>query len=163
MTERINIAKRVGKPSHLGRTLPSLLYAATASHPNARAFCQREGKDWRCYSSSEFKDAAEELAVGLLDIGLRPGDRVALFQESDVYFCLADMGTLIAGLVNVPVYLTHTPDTIAYVLNHADAHAVIATAGDRFDELVEALSSDTNVHTIILTAPATDVARVGVP
>lgn len=36
MTERVNIAKRVGKPSHLGRTLPSLLYAATASHPNAQ-------------------------------------------------------------------------------------------------------------------------------
>lgn len=163
MTDRVNIAKRVGKPSHLGRTLPSLLYAATASHPNARAFCQREGSDWRCYSSSEFRDAAEELAVGLLDIGLRPGDRVALFQESDVYFCLADMGTLIAGLINVPVYLTHTPETIAYVLNHADAHAVIATAGDRFDELIEALASDTNVHTIILTAPAEDVTGLGVP
>ena len=163
MSERVNIAKRVGRPSHLGRTLPSLLYAATATHPNSRAFCQREGNEWKCYSSAEFRDAAEELAVGLLDIGLRPGDRVALFQESDVYFCLADMGTLIAGLVNVPVYLTHTPDTIAHVLNHADVHAVIATAGDRFDELVEALASDTNVHTIILTAPAADVAHLGVP
>lgn len=163
MTVSHNIAKRVGKPSHLGRTLPSLLYAATASHPNARAFCQREKGDWRCYSSEEFKTAAEELAVGMLDIGLRPGDRVALYQESDVYFCLADMGTLIAGLVNVPVYLTHTPETIRYVLNHADAHAVIATAGDRFDELIEALSESTHVHTIILTAPAVDVAGLGVP
>ncbi|MDA0683929.1 MAG: long-chain fatty acid--CoA ligase [Bacteroidetes bacterium] len=163
MTARDNIAKHVGRPSHLGRTLPSLLYRATASHPNARAFSQKEGAGWRHFSSEEFRTAAEELAVGLLDIGMRPGDRIALYQDSDVYYCLADMGTLIAGMVNVPVYLTHTPETIKYVLNHADAHAVIATAGDRFDELVEALEVPTNVHTIILTQPADDINALGVP
>jgi len=139
------------------------LYHATASHPNARAFSQRQGSDWRHFSSEEFRTAAEELAVGLLDIGMRPGDRIALYQDSDVYYCLADMGTLIAGMVNVPVYLTHTPETIKHVLNHADAQAVIATAGDRFDELIEALELPTNVHTIILTQPADDIDALGVP
>lgn len=163
MSEHLNIAKHVGRPSFLGRTLPSLLYHANASHPNSRAFVQKEGGSWKAYSTDEFKDAAEELAVGLLDLGLRPGDRVALYQESDVYFCLADMGCLIAGLIDVPVYLTHTPETIKFVLNHAEVQAVIASGGDRFDELIEALEFPTGVRHIILTEPAHDIKALGVP
>ena len=163
MSEHLNIAKHVGRPSFLGRTLPSLLYHANASHPNSRAFVQKEGGSWKAYSTDEFKDAAEELAVGLLDLGLRPGDRVALYQESDVYFCLADMGCLIAGLIDVPVYLTHTPETIKFVLNHAEVQAVIASGGGRFDELIEALEFPTGVRHIILTEPAHDIKALGVP
>lgn len=163
MSEHLNIAKHIGRPSFLGRTLPSLLYHANASHPNSRAFVQKEGGSWKAYSTDEFKDAAEELAVGLLDLGLRPGDRVALYQESDVYFCLADMGCLIAGLIDVPVYLTHTPETIKFVLNHAEVQAVIASGGDRFDELIEALEFPTGVRHIILTEPAHDIKALGVP
>ncbi len=124
---------------------------------------QKERGSWKAYSTDDFKDAAEELAIGLLDLGLRPGDRVALYQESDVYFCLADMGCLIAGLVDVPVYLTHTPETIKFVLNHAEVHAVIASGGDRFDELIEALEFPTGVRHIILTEPAHDIKALGVP
>jgi len=163
VSEHSNIAKHVGRPSFLGRTLPSLLYHANASHPNSRAFVQKEKGSWKAYSTNDFKDAAEELAVGLLDLGLRPGDRVALYQESDVYFCLADMGCLIAGLIDVPVYLTHTPETIKFVLNHAEVHAVIASGGDRFDELIEALEFPTDVAHIILTEPAHDIKALGVP
>jgi len=163
MAERSNIAKHVGTRSFLGRTLPSLLYHANASHPNARAFAQKSSAGWNYYSTDEFKRAAEEFAVGLLDLGLRPGDRVALYQESDVYFCLADMGCLIAGLIDVPVYLTHTPETIKFVLNHADVHAVVASGGDRFDELIEALEISTNVKTIILTEPSPDIRALGIP
>ena len=163
MSEHLNIAKHIGRPSFLGRTLPSLLYHANASHPNSRAFVQKEGGSWKAYSTDEFKDAAEELAVGLLDLGLRPGDRVALYQESDVYFCLADMGCLIAGLIDVPVYLTHTPETIKFVLNHAEVQAVIASGGGRFDELIEALEFPTGVRHIILTEPAHDIKALGVP
>ncbi len=163
VSEHLNIAKHVGRPSFLGRTLPSFLYHANASHPNSRAFVQKERGSWKAYSTDDFKNAAEELAIGLLNLGLRPGDRVALYQESDVYFCLADMGCLIAGLVDVPVYLTHTPETIKFVLNHAEVHAVIASGGDRFDELIEALEFPTGVRHIILTEPAHDIKALGVP
>ena len=38
-------------------------------------------------------------------------------MNSDTYFCVADMACLTAGLVDVPIYLTHTQDSIEYVLN----------------------------------------------
>lgn len=144
-----NIAKNVGKPSYLGRTLPSLLYRAQAVYPNPSSFVQWTDAGWKHYTTDEFRSAAEELAVGLRESGLSAGDRVALYMESDVYFCLSDMACLIAGLVDVPIYLTHNQDTIEYVIGHAEAHAVVVTGGERLDEMLSALSETDTIHTVI--------------
>ncbi|NNF04999.1 MAG: long-chain fatty acid--CoA ligase [Rhodothermales bacterium] len=149
MSEQENIAKHVGKPSYLGRTLPSLLYRAQAVYPNPSAFVQWTGSGWKHYTTDEFRVAAEELAVGLRESGLSAGDRVAFYVESDVYFCLADMACLIAGLVDVPIYLTHNQETIEYVIGHAEAHAVIVTGGERLGEMLRALEHTDTVHTVI--------------
>ena len=150
MTERVNIAKNVGKRSWLGRTLPALIYHTKAVLPNKSALVQWQDGNWKPYSTDDFIDASEELALGLLQVGLEPGDRVALFLESDVYFCLADMGCLMAGLVNVPIYLTHSPESIQFVLGHADAHAIIVSDRSKLGELAEVFQTDSAVHTVIL-------------
>ena len=146
----INIAKSVARSTNLGQTLPSLLYRAAAEYDNPTAFSQRTDSGWDSFSISEFKSAAEETAVGLRACGLSAGDRVALYMESDVYFCLVDMGCLMAGLVDVPIYLTHTPDTVSYVLDHADAHAVIVSDRRRLGEIEAVLNKGSAVHTVIL-------------
>jgi len=149
VNERVNIAKNVGKQSWMGRTLPSLLYHAKAVHPNAIALSQWENEAWKPFSSDSFVDTSEEVALGLLELGLLPGERVALYMESDAYYCLADMACLIAGLVDVPIYLTHSSENIAYVLGHADAHAIFVSNVGQIKDLRAAIGPDALVHTII--------------
>jgi long-chain acyl-CoA synthetase len=150
MSEKKNIAKNVGKESWLGRTLPALIYHTKAVLPNEAAFVQWDGTNWKPFSTDQFIDACEELALGLLQIGLSPGDRVALYLESDVYFCLSDMGCLMAGLVNVPIYLTNSSETIEYVLGHADAHAIIVSDRERLSELEQVIRDGAAIHTVIM-------------
>lgn len=111
----------------LGKTLPDVLYEACAQYTNPTALNQPKGDIWEPLSLKAFRNRSEELALGLLKLGLQRGEKVALFMESDVPFCIADMGCLIAGLVDVPIYLSHNAESIAYVLNHAEAQAVIVS------------------------------------
>ncbi|GMQ81311.1 MAG: AMP-dependent synthetase/ligase [Rhodothermia bacterium] len=150
ITDVDNIAKGVGESSFLGRSLPSLLYHANAVYPNDSAFVQKTETGWKPFTTDEFRRAAEETALGLLACNLGPGDRVALYLESDVYFCLVDMGCLIAGLVDVPIYLTHTQETVEYVLDHADAHGIVVSDLEKFREIRPALIRSESVHTLIL-------------
>lgn len=145
-----NIAKSVAPSTHLGQTLPSLLYHAAAEYRNPTAFSRWTEDGWLSYSISEFRVAAEETALGLRACGLQPGDRVALYMESDVDFCLVDMGCLMAGLIDVPIYLTHAPETISYVLEHADAHAVIVSDRTKLRDIENVLNTCDSVHTVIL-------------
>ena len=72
---------------------------------------------WETHSLQEFRRSIlKNLHWDLLDLGLAKGDRVALYMESDTYFCMADMGCLIAGLIDVPIYLNQSPGTNEYIL-----------------------------------------------
>lgn len=111
----------------LGRTLPSLLAEAVEKHPNDEAFNQRTADGWQPLSNAVFRDRAENIALGLRDLGLERGDRVALFAHSDVGFCLADMGCLMAGLVDVPIHVTHTPEAVRHIIEESESRALVVS------------------------------------
>ena len=111
----------------LGRTLPSLLDEAVETYPNDKAFNQPAGAGWRTMSNADMREAADEIALGLLAHGMARGERIAFFMDSDLYFVMCDFGTLIAGLVNVPLYTTYAPENLVYVTTHAEAKAMIVS------------------------------------
>lgn len=114
----------------LGRTIPSLLDEAVDVSPNEIAFNQRDASandGWQRWSNRDFKRQTEQLALGLRAAGLEAGDRVALFTQSDMSFVIGDMACLIGGLVDVPVYLTHTPSAIEHILTESQCRAVLVT------------------------------------
>ena len=112
----------------LGRTLPSMLDEAADSYPNPRAFNQpKAGKGWDAMSNGDFRTAADEIAVGLLENGLERGAHAAMFMDSDLYFSLVDFGTLIAGILNVPLYTTYTDDNLVFVTEHSESTAIVVS------------------------------------
>ena len=111
----------------LGRTLPSLLDEAADKYPNPKAFNQPRESGWMTMSNTEFRDAADELALGLHAEGFERGDHVAFFMHSDMFFALADFGTQVAGIVNVPLYTTYAPDNLVFVTKHGEAQAMFVS------------------------------------
>ncbi len=111
----------------LGRTLPDLLYASVAEWGNAVALTDRRSGDWASIGLADFARQSELMALGLVDIGVKRGERVALFMDSDVGFCMADMACLLAGCVDVPIYLTQTDESISYVMGHSGARVLVVS------------------------------------
>ncbi|ABW27161.1 AMP-dependent synthetase/ligase [Acaryochloris marina] len=109
----------------LGRTLPSLLDEACERHPNAQAFNHWTKEGWEPVSSQAFRTTTEEIALGLKELGLEAGDRMAVLMHSDVNFCLADMGSLLAHLINVPIYMGETPENMVFIMQHSGAKALM--------------------------------------
>jgi long-chain acyl-CoA synthetase len=138
----------------LGRTLPSLLSESCVHTPNSHAFNQWTETGWRSLSNQAFQRAIETTAVGLLDLGLEKGDRVALLMHSDINFCIADLGCLLANLVDVPIDLTQTLEHIIFVLQHSDARALIVSNLDLFTQISPYLWNTPHLQQIIvITVP----------
>ncbi len=154
----IHTAPRPGN-AHLGRTLPSLAYDGARQYANPRLLGRPEGDGWKYYSSHEFCDLSEALGLGLLDLGLTRGDRVGMYMYSDVNFCVADMGCMIAGLVDVPVYLSHEPEAAAYVLEHSGSKALIVSNQDQFDAIWPTISKLDDLRHVIVVRSA-DIGRL---
>lgn len=74
----------------------------------------------------ELDDAANQLAHGLLELGVRRGDRVVIYLENSVEAVVSIFGILRAGAAFVPVGPTVKADKLAYILGDSQATALIA-------------------------------------
>ncbi|OUL35289.1 AMP-binding protein [Nostoc sp. 106C] len=134
----------------LGRTLPSLLDEACDRFPNPRALNQFTETGWQPLSNHELRTATAELALGLLGLQMKAGDRIALLMHSDINFCIADMGSLLAGLVNVPIDLTQTIEHIIFILQHTEAKALFISNLELLSQIIPYLENATHLKTVIV-------------
>ena len=111
--EKLPVRSRKEKQANdkpvLGHTLIDLLYDTATHFSNPRMFNHKRGGSWVPVSLDEFRVRVELLAASFGELGLEQGDRVALYMDSDTYFCIADMACLLAGLIDVPIYLKQSP------------------------------------------------------
>jgi long-chain acyl-CoA synthetase len=72
-------------------------------------------------------DRCNRVARGLIDRGVKPGQRVALMWPNDVRYVESMLGTMRAGAVAVPINVKLGDETISYVLENSDSVAVIVS------------------------------------
>lgn len=147
----------------LNHTLPDLLYDACEAYDNPQALNQPVDDGWDPMSLEEFRIQAEETALGLLELDLERGNKVALLLESDVPFCIVDMGCLIAGLIDVPLYLSSSAEQMTYVADHAEARALAVANPKRLAQAAEILPDLPNIETVILCEPGSEDAYPDLP
>lgn len=76
---------------------------------------------WEVTSSLEFVERANMASRGLLKLGVKPGDRIALISTTNrTEWNIMDMAILQIGAINVPIYPTISEDDYKYIFNHAE-------------------------------------------
>lgn len=89
---------------------------------------KKEGK-WYTYSTEEYYKKTQQLALGLMALGLKRGDKVATVTTNRPEWNIADMGLAMAGIIHVPIYPTLGDDEYKYILKHAEVKIILA--GDK--------------------------------
>ena len=102
--------------------LPSSAAQRFGDHLAAR---HRVDGEWREVTYAEVVEAIGEVALGLADLGIEPGDRVGVLADTRLEWTLASYGISAAGGVVVPVYPTNSPRECEWVLGNSGAKAVI--------------------------------------
>ena len=114
------------------RTLPSLLDEAVRRNPNPRALNELAAGGPRILSTEGLRDAAYETALGLRQIGVARGDRAGILCPAGIDFAIADMGCLVAGVVDVPVHASYPRELVVHVLESTDARALFVCDAESF-------------------------------
>ena len=103
--------------------------AAIAEHADRPATRIRVGDDWCTHTFREFGERIDEAAQGLLNRGIRPGDRIGLFANNCPEWSEIDFGAATVRAIPVPIYATSTPEQIRHIA--ADSGLRILFAGGR--------------------------------
>lgn len=107
------------------RLLGDFLASGAERCPDATLLHRENPRQERRVSYRELDADVRALAVGLLDHGLRPGDRVALFADNCRSWLLADQALARAGLVSVPRGTDSSPNELARIVEHSGAKLVL--------------------------------------
>src|ERR1700681_3639372 len=106
-------------------TLPSRFLNAVDSRPNPRAEMVRHvERAWESIPSAELLRRVAGLSMALVELGVKPGDRVALFAANRPEWHTADFAINGSGGVTVPIYFNESRDRMAYILKHSRALVV---------------------------------------
>jgi long-chain acyl-CoA synthetase len=111
------------------RTLPAVCLEAIARHNKPDAVSEKRGDEWVRISSEEFVRRVRHIALGLSDLGIHAGDRVALISENRPEWSIADLAILSIGAVTVPIYTTQAVDQIRFILTDSGARALMISGG----------------------------------
>ena len=130
-------------------TLPSKLLDAVDRLANPRAQMFRGPSGWAAISSSEFLRRIAGLSNALVELGVKTGDRVAIFCANRPEWHAADFAITGAGGVSVPIYFSESPQRMAYILNHSAAKIVFVSGTAQLEKLLACRSELSEVEQII--------------
>ena len=88
--------------------------------------CKVAGK-WVKYSGDEYIQYANDISCGLLSMGYKPGDRIAMISNNRPEWNFLEMGMAQIGVVSVPIYPTISLDEYQFILNHAAPRMLIVS------------------------------------
>ena len=103
-----------------------------AKYPKESAIATKEGGQWKRYSTQQLIDTADRIALGLMQLGVQPGDKVAIASGNRSEWCLVDQAVLRIGAIGVPIYPTSSGEDYAYVLNHSESRVIFCSNAELF-------------------------------
>src|ERR687897_615015 len=119
------------------KTIADLLPLAVKKYGDKAAQRYKVGDEWVDSSYAELGEAVKEVALGLIDLGIQPGDKVSILAHTRPEWTHACFGILTAGGALVTIYQTNSPPECQYVLGHSDSRAVFVEDGDQLAKVRE--------------------------
>src|SRR3954447_21578666 len=130
-------AGTAAQPTTASKTIADLLPKAAAMYGDKVAEKHKVGGEWREVTFREEWAIAREIGLGLIDLGIQPGERVCLLANTRVEWTWADFGISTAGGVVVPIYPTNSPEECEWVIGNSDAVAIICEDAAQLQKVFE--------------------------
>jgi long-chain acyl-CoA synthetase len=107
------------------RTIANLWRNGVAAGHQDPAYLYEAGGEWREASRAEVAQTVDEVANGLLALGVRKGDAFAVIGRTSLEWALFDFALALVGGVGAPIYSSSSARDVQYVLDHSDAIGVL--------------------------------------
>jgi len=121
----------------LGETVGALLDRIANQHPERPALIVRHQAIRWTYA--ELRRRANDLAAGLLALGLRPGERVGIWSPNNSEWVVTQFASAKAGLILVNINPAYRAHELEYALNKVGCKALILAAGFRDNDYLATL------------------------
>jgi long-chain acyl-CoA synthetase len=144
--ERFDLGKIENRPA----SVPRMFLDRVAATPGYEAFRFPTDGGWASVTWQQVGERVERIAAGLIALGIKPEDRVALASGTRYEWAVVDFGILAAGAATTTVYPTTNAADVAFIVANSDSRVVIAEDQEQVDKLVERRAEIPEVEKVVV-------------
>lgn len=92
------------------------------------------GTEWKTVSWNTFADKVKQVSNALLNLGLKPKDKIAVFSQNCVQYLYTDFGAYGIRVISIPFYATSSEQQIQYMINDGEVRVVFVGEQEQYDK-----------------------------
>jgi long-chain acyl-CoA synthetase len=139
-------------------TIADLCALAAKQYGDQVALKHKVDGAWRDVTFAQVGDIVAEIGLGLIALGLAPGERVAILCNTRPEWAYASFAVSSAGGVVVPIYPTNSPEECEWVAGNSESVFVVCEDAEQVAKIVAVRDRLPALRQIIVVDPAGDVA-----
>ena len=121
-----------------------------------RAQMYRSAAGWQSITAQEMLRRVAGLSKALGELGIKPGDRVAIFAPNCPEWHIADFAIQGVGAASVPIYFNESPDRLVYILNDSGARIAFTSGEAQARKITECRDRTPALEHVISVVPLSD-------
>ena len=92
---------------------------------------------WQRYSWTEYYEKVKHFSLGLISLGLKPGDVVCIIGDNEPEWFWGEFATQAAGGIVTGIFVDSIPSEVKYIAEHSDAKFAIVNDQEQTDKFLE--------------------------
>lgn len=107
--------------------------------------------EWIKYDIKAYREFADHISQGLIQLGIKKGDKIATISNNRPEWNFIDMGIMQTGAIHVPIYPTISEDDYKYILKHAEVKYVFVSGKEllrKIDHILPEIENILDIYTI---------------
>jgi long-chain acyl-CoA synthetase len=131
-------------------TVPSLFWHRVTTRSEKVAMREKDRGIWKAYTWGQYGEKARAVGMGLIALGLQPGERVAILSDNNKEWLFCDLGVLCAAGVSTGIYPTDSPAQVEYLVNDCDAKFLFVEDEEQLDKILAVRDRTPGLRKIIV-------------
>ncbi|MEX2429547.1 MAG: AMP-binding protein [Bacteroidales bacterium] len=99
------------------------------------ALAIKRSRKWESWSTDAYIESCHDVACGLLELGLKKGDKIITVTNNRPEWNFADHGMAMCGIVHVPLYTSLNEQEYSYIIKHSEAKMALVSDKKLFQEI----------------------------
>ena len=135
------------------QSIADLIPLAAAKYAGETAVRYKRDEAWHDVTYAELADLVQELGLGLIDVGVQPGERVCILANTRPEWSYVDMAATSVGAVVVPIYPTNSPEECLWVISDSEASTIVCENEEQLAKIAAIHEQLPHLRTIIVIDP----------
>jgi len=140
-------------PMDIQDTIPKLILRNYKKWGQRSAMCMKNFGVWQRYSWSEYYEKVKYFSLGLISLGLEPGDVVCIIGDNEPEWFWGEFATQAAGGIVTGIFVDSIPSEVKYIAEHSGAKFAIVNDQEQTDKFLEIMDELPSLKKVIYWDP----------